>query len=174
MTHVYYSFANKEKSTEMLNFILEKYYGILKSEQIILRNENGKPYLKSGKVFFNITHTEGLIMAVVSDSPVGIDAEFLSDNENNYRDVAKKYFSEKENSVISSYKDFLTVWTKKESVIKAEGGSVIKDLKHVLFENKTPVYYGEQKPYFTISFALSDYVYSVTAKDAEYDSTLLL
>ena len=41
----------------------------------ILKTEEGKPYLLSGKFYFSISHTDSLGILAVSDKDVGVDAE---------------------------------------------------------------------------------------------------
>ncbi len=87
--------------------------------------ENGKPFLKSEKLFFNISHCAEGVAVVVDTEPVGIDVQEIGGfNEK----VAKRFFNESENKKINASPDkakaFTRIWTLKESAIKCEGKSL--------------------------------------------------
>lgn len=86
---------------------------------------NGKPFLKSGEMFFNISHCAEGVAVVVDTEPVGIDVQEIGGfNEK----VAKRFFNESENKRINASPDkakaFTRIWTLKESAIKCEGKSL--------------------------------------------------
>lgn len=95
--------------------------------------ENGKPFLKSGEMFFNISHCAEGVAVVVDTEPVGIDVQEIGGfNEK----VAKRFFNESENKKINASPDkakaFTRIWTLKESAIKCEGKS-LADLEEFSF-----------------------------------------
>lgn len=86
---------------------------------------NGKPFLKSEKLFFNISHCAEGVAVVVDTEPVGIDVQEIGGfNEK----VAKRFFNESENKKINASPDkakaFTRIWALKESAIKCEGKSL--------------------------------------------------
>ena len=86
---------------------------------------NGKPFLKSGEMFFNISHCAEGVAVVIDTAPVGIDVQEIGRfNEK----VAKRFFDERENEKINASTDkakkFTRIWTLKESAIKCEGKSL--------------------------------------------------
>lgn len=86
---------------------------------------NGKPFLKSEKLFFNISHCAEGVAVVIDTAPVGIDVQEIGGfNEK----VAKRFFNESENKKINASPDkakaFTRIWTLKESAIKCEGKSL--------------------------------------------------
>ena len=112
---------------------LLKNEGILEYE--ILRTENGKPYIKGNALYFNISHTDGLVAVSIGDSPVGIDCERIDYSfGTRIKDFSNRYFTENEIALIE--KDgytppcFFEIWTKKEAMIKRDGlnGSYLKKL----------------------------------------------
>lgn len=112
---------------ELLYKMLEEHFGIKDAE--ILLTDNGKPYVDIEDVHFSLTHTEGLIACVVSDSLVGIDAEKALDNrEENHQRLAKRFFTPKEVAFLEmSGNDkfaFYKVWCGKEACIKQQGGTM--------------------------------------------------
>ena len=64
-----------ERGRELLRFGLEKRYGL----QAVVRQEpGGKPYLENiPGVYFNISHTSGLVVCGIDEREIGIDVEQL-------------------------------------------------------------------------------------------------
>lgn len=113
----YYSFSKTSK--ELLEIAL-------KEEKItsykISKSINGKPYIDNSNIFYNISHKNKMVGLIISDSEVGLDIEYI-DTENIKRESTLKYFfTEKERESITTNEDLLTLWTKKESYIKLNGG----------------------------------------------------
>lgn len=113
----YYSFSKTSK--ELLEIALkeEKITSYKISESI-----NGKPYIDNSNIFYNISHKNKMVGLIISNSEVGLDIEYI-DTENIKRESTLKYFfTEKERESITTNEDLLTLWTKKESYIKLNGG----------------------------------------------------
>ena len=89
----------------------------------ILKGPLGKPYFAHGGVHFSITHTPHHAFCVLSDRPVGIDAEEL-DRPMNLR-LAEKILSPKEQERYASCPDkrdaLLRFWVLKEAQGKCTG-----------------------------------------------------
>jgi 4'-phosphopantetheinyl transferase len=93
-------------------------------------NSNGKPELIQSKVRFNLSHSGDMALyAVALDWAVGVDIEKVKENIN-YKELAKRYFSEEEfNSIMSRPQsqqkaEFYRCWTRKEALLKAKGSSI--------------------------------------------------
>lgn len=113
----YYSFSKTSK--ELLEIVLKE-EGITSYK--ILKSKNGKPYLENSNIFYNISHKNKMVGLIISDSEVGLDIEYV-DTENIKRKSPLKYFfTEKERESITNNEELLTLWTKKESYIKLNGG----------------------------------------------------
>ena len=113
----YYSFSKTSK--ELLEIALkeEKITSYKISESI-----NGKPYIDNSNIFYNISHKNKMVGLIISNSEVGLDIEYI-DTENIKRQSTLKYFfTEKERESITNNEELLTLWTKKESYIKLNGG----------------------------------------------------
>ena len=86
---------------------------------------NGKPFLKSEKLFFNISHCAEGVAVVIDTAPVGIDVQEIGGFNDK---VAKRFFNESENKKINASPDkakaFTRIWTLKESAVKCEGKSL--------------------------------------------------
>lgn len=111
--------------------MLEKYFGII--SPIILKTENGKPYIENSGIHFSISHTRGLVACVIADTPVGVDCELIKEKSAiNIQKFAKRFFVENEFLLLEkggfSYIDFYKVWTAKEATIKKRGSNM-SDLK---------------------------------------------
>lgn len=113
----YYSFSKTSK--ELLEIALKE-EGITSYK--ISESINGKPYIDNSNIFYNISHKNKMVGLIISDSEVGLDIEYI-DTENIKRESTLKYFfTEKERESITTNEDLLTLWTKKESYIKLNGG----------------------------------------------------
>ena len=91
----------------------------------------GKPEIASPTLaeplYFNLTHTRGLVACVVGAIPeIGIDAEWM-DRRNAADDIARRFFAPAEYEWLLTLNDeerkaaFFRIWTLKESYIKAKG-----------------------------------------------------
>lgn len=83
----------------------------------------GKPYLKNySDIYFNLSHSESYVACAVSNSPVGVDIEYIDEVDLN---VAERYFfgSEYEYILNNSNKKeaFFSLWVLKESYMKMTG-----------------------------------------------------
>jgi 4'-phosphopantetheinyl transferase len=85
-------------------------------------NEHGKPFMPEGP-YFNLSHSENFVcLAVSSDSPVGIDIEFLRDED--FQALARTAFHPEEREFFLRKPDaerFFMIWTLKESYMKMRG-----------------------------------------------------
>ena len=104
----------------------------------------GKPYLKDyPNLFFNLSHTDNLILIAIANSPIGVDVEKNERNADKEA-IIKHFFSEKEQQSFFSQPEeqrqlaFVKGWTRKEAILKAtgEGLSSMKNYE-VSFEPET-------------------------------------
>ena len=83
----------------------------------------GKPYFSNGSCHFSITHTKHHVFCVLSDKPVGIDAEEL--NRDIRLALAEKILSDFEKQQFDRAEDprlaLLTFWVLKEAAAKRTG-----------------------------------------------------
>ncbi len=116
----------------------------------------GKPYFPDyPNLFFNISHTNGGVCAVVSDRPVGIDIEHLRE----WSDVShlKRLIhrvcndNDTDNARVScdDSASFLTMWVIKEGAVKAEGCGISVGLRNVVidYDNGTVTVMGRRYSY---------------------------
>lgn len=89
----------------------------------ICLNEHGKPYLKEGGVYFNLSHSGAIAVCAVSSAEVGVDVQLvkpLSDK------LVKRVCTAEEYAFVMQESDgaeqrFCRLWAVKESVIKCLG-----------------------------------------------------
>ncbi len=114
------------------------------SELIIETTSSGKPYLKDyPSLFFNISHTDNLILIAIANSPVGIDVEKNERNADKEA-IIRHFFSEREQQSFFSQPEeqrqlaFVKGWTRKEAMLKATGEGLLAMKNYeVSFEPET-------------------------------------
>lgn len=119
----------------LLKYGLSNYYQINEIE-IDLSLDN-KPFLKGQNIYFNISHSEKLVVCIIADFPVGIDVEFLNEKIN-YLDFQSQMTFGEFNEIHHSdnkIKCLLKHWTRKEAIIKADGRGLQIDLQSFEFVN---------------------------------------
>ena len=128
--NIFYVYKEKEfDSKDFLSVILNNEYGI--SDYEIVKNKNGKPYLKDNKVYFNISHKKDIIGIAVSKDEIGFDIEYIDYNKGVKESVLNNYFSENEKNYINhDIEKFFEIFTKKESYIKLLGRRVA-EIKYI-------------------------------------------
>jgi 4'-phosphopantetheinyl transferase len=105
-----------------------------------------KPFIEGVQVDFNITHSGNYVLCALSiKSAIGIDIEEIrSINIEDFKDI---FAAQEWNSLISSphpEPEFFRLWTRKESIAKADGKGITLELNEidvlsdsVLLNNKT-------------------------------------
>ena len=117
--HGYVQLADKARCL-VAGLLLRQICGVTEDCQLIYGG-NGKPYLKSGDAYFNISHAGDYVALAVANCEVGVDIEKVSA----YSDaVAAKCFTPPEREWLRREgcdEAFYRLWTAKESVMKASG-----------------------------------------------------
>lgn len=109
----------------LLDYALMRFGRREKTEEIGI-SEHGKPVLLScPELFFNLSHSINLVMAVTSDRPCGCDVEEV---RKAVAGVSRRFFCEEECQEIFSCPEgvqrdrmFTRFWTMKESYVKMTG-----------------------------------------------------
>lgn len=116
------------KSEDLIKKIADDYN--IKNYKII-KNEYGKPYLENNGVYFNISNSDSVVVAAVSDKEIGIDIQKIKYNEA----IVNRTFTESEKQYLNKSSDkkkaFTLIWTMKESYVKKLGIGVGYGLKNV-------------------------------------------
>ena len=112
---------NGENAHEAGLRLLESLYGSPLPE--IRRTKLGKPYFTDGSAHFSISHTKNTVFCVLSDRPVGIDAE--ETGRNIKLSLAEKFLSPTELAQFRASEDkraaLLKFWVLKEAAGKCAG-----------------------------------------------------
>ena len=108
-----------------LKILLNLHFGITEYE--ILIGEHGKPYLNIDGIFFNISHSKGVVICVVATENVGVDIERIDKGMSTERMymLANRYFTQAEFDEFArkdfDAKCFFTLWPRKEAISKCLG-----------------------------------------------------
>ena len=106
----------------------------------ILKGKRGKPYFADGSAHFSITHTCSHVFCVLSDAPVGIDAEEM-DRDINLR-LAQKILSPEEKQRYEASPNprdtLLRFWVLKEAAGKCSGEGINGYPNHTDFHPDDP------------------------------------
>ena len=98
--------------------------GEAQNDLSICRTPGGKPYFASRDLFFSISHAKDTVAVALSDTPVGIDIEFI-DGRRDILSLSRRFFAPDEHNAISESNspldDFFALWTKKEALAKITG-----------------------------------------------------
>ena len=123
---------------QLLRKMYEETFG--KAMPEILVTERGKPYFQDSPVHFSISHTKKHVFCVLSDRPVGIDAEEIS------RDIrpelAEKILSASEKNQYEQSENrkeaLLRFWVLKEAAAKCTGEGLRGYPNHTAFSLDDP------------------------------------
>ncbi len=133
--------------------VLGAYLGKDPEKVIIDTSAGGKPQVRGGGINFNLSHSGGYLVVVVTNGPaVGIDIEVADRNdslEHELSDLAGACLTPNEQSELfrtpasERKKRFLTYWTAKEARMKLHGEGFSLEPKSVALEldGGTPIGY---------------------------------
>ena len=139
-----------------------KYSGDSPKNACITFNKYKKPYLKDNFPFYyNVSHSGKYVVCAVSEEECGVDIEQVSDVGENL----SGYYSDPERQYLSGLskedynREFIKLWTLKESYVKCCGKGLYIDLKSFSFiwDNK-----------FVYEFSDEGLVFSTFSADDSY------
>ena len=124
-------------------------------------SDKGKPL--SSNTYFNISHSNGLVIFSKNDKPIGIDIEKVEKIED---DIKSFVMSDDEYEDIKEDEDFFKKWVSKESLLKAVGSGMVRAVKEVpsTYDGKKE-YNG--KTYYSHLIKYNEFFISVTIEDVE-------
>ncbi len=119
----------------LLKRSLSEHFGLDENKIIIKKDSNGAPFVEGIEgIFVSITHTKGIVACAFADSRVGVDAERITTRR---KTVENRVFTQDESELIDSAADenlaFFTLWTLKESWLKAIGTGFADNAKDIEF-----------------------------------------
>ncbi len=124
-------YFNKDKERYLiargaLREIIARYFSVLPTDIELHTTEYGKPYIKYPNFHFNLSHSENMVLYAFSQSPIGIDVEYIKE-ERDLLAVAAQFCSINEYSTLLALSEqarrtfFYKLWTSKEALVKAMG-----------------------------------------------------
>lgn len=175
MAQMFFGKAAGESYREMSNAAhsllkseLARFLSIGENDISILKDEKGCPYIEGREdIFVSLSHSNGVVMCAFSDTPVGVDTEPLKKRR---KSVESRVFTDGEISLVDSAEDkdkaFFTLWTLKESYLKAIGTGFADNAKDVEFYSvEMPIQ--TNKPEYSFSIGERDgFIYSVCVKNS--------
>ncbi|MBQ3603548.1 MAG: 4'-phosphopantetheinyl transferase superfamily protein [Clostridia bacterium] len=155
-----------EAAYSLLKEKLAEFYNVDTAEISFFKDDKGCPFVKGiDGVFVSVTHTNGLVACAFASNRVGIDAEMISARR---KSVEKRVFSDNEISLINKSTDadtaFFTLWTLKESYLKAIGTGFADNAKTVEFFGIENLIISNAENHFFLSNIVDGYVISVCEK----------
>ena len=109
---------------QLMRIALSEALNLPKEQISLCVSPDGKPYLENDPVYFSISHSENIVVCVVSDCPVGVDAELIrpippSAQEKICTKTELEYLRTAKNDEERLYR-FFTLWTRKEALFKMD------------------------------------------------------
>lgn len=136
-------------------------YGVTEDQLKGLRiSPFGKPYLPGHTLSFSLSHSENIIACAVSDNmKIGIDIEYCrSIDLGEYKDCFSPLEWNNLSSSVTPQRYFLELWTKKESLVKADGRGLQVPLKDVNALGPSGSIHGEEKKWHFYPIEIAGYV----------------
>lgn len=91
--------------------IMAQYGADLPKDVEIIRPDGEKPRFDTDEAYFNLSHTDGVVMLGISHAPIGVDIEKI-------RDIDFKKFDFID---AANIEEFFEKWTERESYLKFTG-----------------------------------------------------
>ncbi len=132
----------KEQSAaahSLLKRSLAEYFGLDADDITIKKDSNGAPFIEAmDGVFVSIAHTKGMVACAFADGRVGIDVEVIATRR---KSVEPRVFTFDESKLLDLSENentaFFTLWTLKESWLKAIGTGFAGNAKEIEFYSVT-------------------------------------
>lgn len=109
-------------SQVLLRIAAARTLGVSARQITVAYTENGKPYLPGTHLHCSVSHTQGLCVCALADSPIGVDAERIRPAPMR---VASRVFTPDEQAALRESRDpdrdFFRFWTRHESCVKLLG-----------------------------------------------------
>ncbi len=149
-----YRFARDRRTSlvtrALVRLTLSRYCAVPPARWRFRTNRHGRPEIASpaSRLRFNVSHTEGLVVCLVSRGrELGVDAESLR-RERRWLDLAERFFAPAEARALREVPParralrFLEYWTLKESYVKARGRGLTLPLSGFRFDLPAPALAG--------------------------------
>lgn len=132
-----WSVAGRSAESAPVRSLLGEYAG---ADAIIEYDARGKAHVCGDGLQFNVSHSGGaLALAVSRSQPLGIDLEHQR-RPRRAIELAQRFFAPHEAAALQRLPEseqqaaFLRLWTRKEALVKAEGGGISGSLHRAVFD----------------------------------------
>ena len=111
---------------------LKKIYNLDYAQIKILRNKNGKQYIKNKKIYYNISHSNDYVICVFANNKIGVDIEKIKNT--NFKNLHQFATENEINYLLKNNdnidKNIFQLYTLKEAYFKMKGSNLnnIKEL----------------------------------------------
>lgn len=143
----------------LLEYAVKADFGCALSSLNPRKTDSGK--WVADRIFFSISHSDGIIAVAVSDKPVGVDIQ--GEVAPRAKNFAEKVLNERELSELSELADkdkskqLIELWSKKEALFKLDGDGVFSPKKIDTKAFVSSVQINEAKGTSVLSVASRDY-----------------
>ena len=143
--------GSKKESLAALLLLAEvfKEMGIDASAISIIKDANGRPFLKGNKeIDLSLSHSDRFVACAVSTvGRVGVDIEKVPDNDR-YERIGGRFLSDAERGIAKNAEDFARVWTRKEAYYKFIGKGSLAEVDSERAEEGNVESYAVEGEYF--------------------------
>lgn len=147
----------KQKERYLSTYLKDKYVG---SYHL---NEHKKPLSKNK--FFNISHSDEMVILGMCDIDIGVDIEHIK------KDISsqmKRFIaSDDEFEYISDEEKFYEIWTNKESLMKCKGIGIVDKVSNIPGLPINGIRTLDNERYMSKTIKLDDYLISICIKSVE-------
>lgn len=121
----YHRIKRRQEADQELaaGYLLRQYLGVGSDDQLI-RGEHGKPELRAGDVYFNLSHSGAYVVLAIADMDIGVDIEKVMAV---HWPTVRKVFSRRQQELLEGTPEpeqplqFTRLWTEREAELKLLG-----------------------------------------------------
>lgn len=149
---------------------LKKIYNLDYAQIKILRNKNGKQYIKNKKIYYNISHSNDYVICVFANNKIGVDIEKIKNT--NFKNLHQFATENEINYLLKNNdnidKNIFQLYTLKEAYFKMKGSNLnnIKDVEFLLMHNQFKC--SDNQVLIKIIPKITDYTISICQKKSSY------
>jgi 4'-phosphopantetheinyl transferase len=156
--------------------LMRRYLNVTKDEDIIIR-PSGRPELASGHPIFSLSHSGALCAIAIAEDNLGLDLEHLG-RKTGGGSLAHKVLTPMEYKIFTQRLDdpefFFSIWTRKESVMKATGQGLAMDPGNFsVIPLAKSDHFIQGKTWYFQTFEVSHHIFSICAEHGPLDINLM-
>lgn len=147
----------KQKERYLSTYLKDKYVGSY------YLNEHKKPLSKNK--FFNVSHSDEMIILGMCDIDIGVDIEHIKEDISSQ--MKRFIASDDEFEYISDEEKFYEIWTNKESLMKCKGIGIVDKVSNIPGLPINGIRTLDNEIYMSKTIKLDDYLISICIKSDE-------